>query len=400
MSVAETSHFRNKLLDGQKKTIVLLFIYAITIVIILPLFFKWQVPVVSPFTRHTVRAFTTLLIFGILAGIYVRERHYLDRNRCFSLVYFILILTLIVNKIHNVNVDHVRDLFPSMSNLSWQELMQSSIMNGDPAALPHSYRFFPNCVVRWMELGGLSYPSGRDIYRQIFGMLLFYAIYRYARLYTTYLGAIVSMLLVAAISPISFMRYAGQLTDPASHLSFVLALIFLETADFASLIAALAIGSLAKETVLAMAGYYVLFSREDPLYKRRVLTLVAVVLAAYFGVRLLILRGALHYQQVSGTSYDHVWGNVRGSGWVALFLLTACSLLPFLLISWRSTPLSLKRQYCFLLPVLFVSSALFSWLHEARNYMPLAFILAVVTSRYLISEHSQLVTDPLRNARS
>ena len=59
------------------------------------------------------------------------------------------------------------------------------------------------------------------------------------------------------------------------------------------------------------------------------------------------------------------------------FLLTACALLPFLAWDWKQTAGSLKSLAFFLLPVLFVSSLLFSWLREARNYMPLVFVLAV-----------------------
>lgn len=32
---------------------------------------------------------------------------------------------------------------------------------------------------------------------------------------------------------------------------------------------------------------------------------------------------------------------------------------------------------------LFLSSLLFSWLHETRNFMPLVFVLAVVGARHL-----------------
>jgi len=106
-----------------------------------------------------------------------------------------------------------------------------------------------------MQLARIDYESARDLYRLIFGVLLFYAIYRYSRLYTNYAGASVAMLLIAVICPISFEHYAGQLTDPLSHLSFVLAFFFLETEDFALLLTTLIIGPWPKKQSLVMTGY-------------------------------------------------------------------------------------------------------------------------------------------------
>jgi hypothetical protein len=44
-----------------------------------------------------------------------------------------------------------------------------------------------------------------------------------------------------------------------SHLSFILAFIFIETDQFVYLVLTVTIRCLAKETIIAMAGYYVLF---------------------------------------------------------------------------------------------------------------------------------------------
>jgi hypothetical protein len=98
--------------------------------------------------------------------------------------------------------------------------------------IAHAARFLPNSVVRWLQLGGWNFPQARDLYRLLFGMLLFYSIYRYARVFTGHVGAIVAVLLTAAVYPISFQNYVGQLTDPMSHLSFVLAFLFIEREDF------------------------------------------------------------------------------------------------------------------------------------------------------------------------
>ncbi len=136
-----------------------------------------------------------------------------------------------------------------------------------------------------MQLCRVRFDAARDIYRLVFGLLLFYSIYRYARLYTGYAAAILALLLVALVYPISFEHYAGQLTDPLSHLSFVLAFIFLETEDFAFLLTTLIIGSLAKETVLALSGFYVLFCRREKRYSIKAVVLCAASLATFFAVR-------------------------------------------------------------------------------------------------------------------
>ena len=267
--------------------------------------------------------------------------------------------------------------------MAWQLDLQRLVMQLSPAVAPHSYRFLPNSIVRWMELSRVSYESARDIYRLIVGLLLYYAIYRYARLFTSYGGAILALLLIGVAYPISFEYYFGQLTDPLSHLSFVLALIFLETEDFALLLTTLLVGSLAKETVLAMAGYYVLFCRKERKYIVKAATLCISSVIIYLGVRVFVLHGAIHYQQVSGVTPEHIWINWHGSRWLPIFCLTVGGLAPFLIAGWKQTPTSLKQQAFFLLPVLFLSSLLFSWLDEIRNFMPLVFVLAVIAGRYL-----------------
>jgi hypothetical protein len=233
-------------------------------------------------------------------------------------------------------------------------------------------------------MGGLAYEQARDLYRLIFGILLFYAIYKFARLYTNYLGALIAMLMIAVIYPVSFEYYAGQLTDPLSHLSFVLAFIFLETEDFALLLTTLLIGSLAKETVLAMSGYYVLFCRKERNYLLKAITLCLACGGIFWGVRMLVLHGGIHsYTQVSVAPPDMPSINWHDSRWPVALFLTVGAFLPFLVLSWRETPCTLKQLALFLFPVLFTSGLFFSFLVEMRNFMPLVFVLAVIAARYL-----------------
>ena len=362
---------------------LLILIWGTTALAILPAVFHWvpRPPHTGP-DRYLRIGFGYLVAFAIFYRIYRVELQRLSRSQTRILVILLFLLASIVNNLHNANVDHASNVF-GYPNWIWQIKMHDLIMQLSPSVLPHSYRFLPNSVVGWMQLARIDYESARDLYRLIFGILLFYAIYRYARLYTNYAGAIVAILLIALIYPISFEHYAGQLTDPLSHLSFVLAFFFLETEDFALLLSTLIIGSLAKETVLAMTGYYVLFCRKERNYFLKAITLCVASATAYYGVRLLVLKGNMHYGQVSGVTLDHLLENWRDMQWPPLFLLTVGALMPFLALGWKKTPLSLKRQAFFLLPVLFISSLFFSWLRESRNFMPLVFVLAVSAGNYV-----------------
>lgn len=351
-------------------------------------FFAW------PILRHRVVLahweWRTILgtIAGWLLAAFLSYRFYrAESRRCGSsraviVVILVFLLTCFVNQIHHFFIDE-GSWIPSQTSLDWQERLQMGVIALSPGLAPHSYRFLPNGIVLWMQLCRINFAAARDIYRLIFGLLLFYAIYRYARLYTDYLGGILTLFLVAAVFPISFEAYAGQLTDPLSHLSFVLAFIFLETGDFEFLLSTLLIGCLAKETVLALSGYYVLFCRSDRRYTIKAVGICVASAVAYYGVRLLVLHGSMEYRQISGVPLTHVIDNLRSPGWPVATLALLGGYATFLVLGWRETPLALKRLALYLIPVLLISNLFFGWLHETRNYMPAVFVLAVIAARYI-----------------
>ena len=234
-------------------------------------------------------------IYAAVAGmgflIYRVESRSVRKSQAFGLIFLIFLLTSVVNQLHSHMVDRgpSYDLGP-MSNVEWQIRIHENVIELNPGSVPHSYRFLPNAFVRWLQIWHLEFEPSRDLYRLIFGFLLFYAIYRYARLYTGFAGAVLAVVLSAVIYPVSFENYAGQLTDPMAHLAFVLALIFLKTEDFGLFLTTLLIGSLAKETVLAMAGYYLLFHRKDPKYAARAVALAVLCPLMYLGVHLYVLH--------------------------------------------------------------------------------------------------------------
>lgn len=378
----------------KSKWLVAAAIWILTLITLCPVLLHWPIP--PPRISRSNLAIELQYPFAILLCycFFRAEVRTSSRSKAFCLVLLVFLLTSFINNVHSFNVDETSRYFGSISDAAWQENLQKLVVQLSPGAVPHSYRFLPNAIVFWMQLGRVRFDVARDVYRLFLGLLLFYALYRYARLYTNYLGAILAMLLVAAVFPITFEWYAGQLTDPLSHLSFVLAFIFLETQNFPLLLTTLLVGSLAKETILAMAGFYVLFCRRENRYLFKACVLCMSGAAVYLGVRLLVLKGTMQFNQISGVPYTHVVENWTDPKWPALFLTTACAYLPFLILGWKETPASLKKTVFYLLPVLFVSSLVFSWLTETRNFMPLVFVLAVLSARYLSRHSGEYVSEP------
>ncbi len=351
-------------------------------------FFAWPVLAHRTVMAHREsRSFDATVVGYALAAFlcywfYRAESRRLHPARNRILIVLIFLLTCFANQIHYYFVDQ-GSVFSYETNLVWQEQLQIDVAKLAPSAAPHSYRFLPNGIVLWMQVCRVRYDVARNLYRLIFGLLLFYALYRFARLYTDYLGAVLALLMIAAVYPMSFELYAGQLTDPLSHLSFVLAFIFLESQDFEFLLTALLIGSLAKETVLAMTGYYILFCRTDKRYVSKSSTLALASLAAYYGVRWLVLHGTLSYGMISNHEPNHLINNLNAPGWKVTIPLLVGGYLTFLVLGWKETPIALKRLAIYLIPLLIVSNYFFGWLGETRNYMPAVFVLAVIAGRYI-----------------
>lgn len=135
-------------------------------------------------------------------------------------------------------------------------------------------------------------------------------------------------------------------------------------------------------------GFYLLFCFRQKNYARNAVVLCITCIAAYVGVRMFVLHGAMGYHDVSGVGLQHLGNNIRRTSWIPHVGLTAGAYLPFLFLAWRDTPSILKKLSLYLLPVLFISSWFFSWLCEGRNFMPLVFVLAVVAGRYLAKQLS------------
>jgi len=370
---------------ANRKLWLLVSIWILAGIASLPFLFRWHAPSPATGTAALLRTGAGyLLTLAACYLMYRAEAPRLTRRQAVALVFLILLLTKITNRVHQYTVDYGPNAFANVQNTAWQNTLEDNVIQRNRFYTPHVTRFLPNSVVRWLQLGGWSFPQARDLYRLLFGMLLLYSVYRYARVFTGHAGAIIALLLTTAVFPISFQNYVGQLTDPMSHLSFVLAFLFIEREDFPFFLTTLVIGALAKESVLAMAGYYALFGRKDKRYPIKVAVLLACCAAVYLGVRVFVFRGPMEYKDISGVTIQHVIRNLSDSRWPYPFLLTAGSLTPILALGWKQTPLSLRRIAVYLIPVLFVSSAFFSWLVETRNFMPAVIVLSVAAG-YLVA---------------
>ena len=187
--------------------------------------------------------------------------------------------------------------------------------------------------------------------------------------------------------PLSIWYYFGQLTDPLSHALFVLALIFAVEDRWLLLAISLGLGVLAKETVIIMVpAYWACWWRKGWPAFAKTAGLGVVCVAAFLAARLPYGWRPV-YESINGAEtlmlwenlgigeqqYDHLAPTYANYLHPALFILI---FLPFIAVGWRRLDGRLKALCLTLAPLLFLSSLLFGWLYESRNYMPLAPLLA------------------------
>ena len=353
----------------------------LALIAVLPVLLHW--PANDPRKSRGVLAWqlASLVAAAICYLLYKREARRSSHEEASWTIYSIVVLTLITNSVHAFAVDG--SSADGLSNLTWQTTLHNHVIQLLPGVLPHSYRFLPNGIVRWMEMSSVPFSTARDIYRFFCNFVLFYTLYRFARLYTKWKGAMTTMLLVAVVYPVSFEGYRGQLTDPFSHASFLLAFFFLATDEFPLFLVTLLIGSMAKETILGLAGFYLLFCRRDRRFAAKSIALAISAGLLTLGIRLYVLKNTLQYRDISNVDPSHVITNLMQGNWVLPLFLTSLVFVPFLVLSWKTTPVFLRNLAVYLLVILFLSSLLFSWLTESRNMMPAVFVTALIAARYM-----------------
>lgn len=296
------------------------------------------------------------------------------------LLLLLVLLALLLTNLHHSEVDDGH-YFSAMSNTQFQQNLAAAVVRLDPAAIPHSYRFLPDSLVALVQYATGIYTAARDGCRAVFLFLLMFTIYRFSRRYLSHPAALVPVLLYAIVFPISIRHYAGQMTDPVSHLSIAMGLLFIESGSFIFLLLTLLIGILAKESILIVIPCYALVRWKEPDYWLN----LGLLTVGGGGVAWLVRRivvGAVQYERISGVGSDWWKPNLASTGWEEQVLYTVGILLPFTALAWKGTPHNLKLLVLILLPGLLVSNAMFSWMHEARNLIPAVIPMAVMTARY------------------
>lgn len=318
----------------------------------------------------------------------------LDPARRRDLFVLLVLATLLCAHVHHTNVDtaefkYAKKTYPDgNTNTGWQKETQALVMHLDPIYYGHNVRFLSNSLVHGLQLATGKFETARTIYRLTFGFLLVLSIYVLGRVWLSHAGALLALLFYLSIYPVSIRFYAGQLLDPMSHLSFVLGMLCLarrRDADFALVIV---IGALAKESVVALAGLYLL-ARWPDLRWRAAIALVAGLLVVWL-VRLYVYAGApVDTNTLSGVPLGHVLENLRRERfwlWFPQLGLTIGVFLPFLALAWPRVPRDLRILAGGLSLILPLTSLRFSWLYEARNYVPAVIPLAIVTAGHLLGE--------------
>ncbi len=274
----------------------------------------------------------------------------------------------------------------------WQRRIYTQQFNGNYEA-PHNYRPLPHYVVRLLERLSHSWEFSCLFYRWFFSACFLWAAQRLARLYLDDARALWTLLPLALLYPLSILRYWGQLTDPLSHMLFVLAFVYLLEDRPVALAVSLALGVLAKETAaIVVPAYLVCYWRRGwrtwAVTGALGLACTAAFLAARlpFGWRLglgnmngagLMIGTNLGFGEPIASLPCPLWENyLHPLLFVGLFV-------PAIARRWRVLDPRLRTLFLVVMPLLILSNVAFGWLAESRNYMPLVPLMATMAMRPL-----------------
>jgi hypothetical protein len=251
----------------------------------------------------------------------------------------------------------------------------------------------PYGFVRMLEWITADWWFSCAIYRWYFTFWFLWGAHRFARLFLRPKPALLTVLPLPALYPLSVYYYQGQLTDPLSHALFVLALIYVVQNRWILLAATLALGVLVKETVLLVTVSYAVCCRQQgrpALY--RTVVLGTACMTAYFAVRLPI-GWRMGFDKINGTEglmiasnlgidlgphfayYESVAPPIMNYLHPLVFVGT---FLPFIFFGWRRLDGRLKNLFLTLTPLMLIANICFGWMYESRNYMPLLPLLGTM----------------------
>jgi hypothetical protein len=291
---------------------------------------------------------------------------------------------------------------------AWQRGLYLDILNHQPEEsgqlrVPHQYRLLPYGFVRGLEHLTGDFWFACVAYRWFFSYWFLWYSYRFARFFVSRGLAMLALLPVVVLYPLSVEHYAGQLTDPLSHALFALALVYIVTDRWIALAVALALGVLAKETaVLLVPAYLACYWRLGLPALAKTAALGTVCVAAYMAARL-PLGWSLGYGSINGTEGLMIGDNLgigepRYQPAVPIVfnyvhpLLFVGSFLPFIAWHWRRIDERLRALYLVLTPLLLFSNLCFGWMYESRNYVPLLPLQATMVLQGIASARRRCET--------
>jgi hypothetical protein len=188
-----------------------------------------------------------------------------------------------------------------------------------------------------------------------------------------------------------------------SHTLFVLSMIYVIQDRWIALAASIALGVLAKETVLiVLPAYLVCYWRKGLAWWLKTMGLGAAAVTAYLAPRF-PLGWRLGYASINATSQLMIGPNLWDSSLTPSpapiyqnYLFPGIyigAFIPFIMLRWRSLDPRLKALGITVTPLLLATNICFGWLHEARNYLPLVPLL--MTMALPAIDRSRSVNGPL-----
>lgn len=296
----------------------------------------------------------------------------------------VLIIGLWCVDMHYSSVD-LANYFGSgyVDNVDLQRQWHAKALRLHPAAIPHSYRILPDCLLAWLQLLTGTYFAAAVILRITCYWLLLGLIYAASRKWWDARSALVSLVLFPLVYVPSIRYYAGQLTDPVSHLLFMLSIWFLISRRFWMFLPSVVIGVLAKESILVMPIYAAIAPGLSATTRLKWMSPLILGAAAAVAIRWKVSQNP-EFESISGLTPDHYKSNLAdvwhwsrqtwqtlGWPWLATVL------------AWRSQPRELLGLAVFLTVCLWTSNLFFSHLMEARNFVPAAIPLILMASNSL-----------------
>lgn len=292
---------------------------AVAVISLAPLLFE-------PLPREPVAAYTsaalsyvakfvTLLVLSCAISVQALL------ERCRKSIYLLCALAAAMTLVHFVMVDRQR------KDAAWQSELYFDILNhhrdaeDDQYRAPHQFRPLPYGFARSLELitGDRIFASW--VYRWFFLYWFVWATYQFARLYLAPFRAALTVVPLALLYPFAIAFYMGQLTDPMSHALFIVSLLCVIQGRLILLAASLALGIMAKETVVIVVPAYCLYARYKGVQPGRIilraLGLGVVCIAAFLATRMPLEGWSFNNQSMNGNEQSMVTSNLLTPAWAA-----------------------------------------------------------------------------------